>query len=54
MPPVGDKPHRYIFTVYALKDKIQTETAEIPPAQIGFQINFVKIAESSITGYFGR
>lgn len=53
-PPVGDKPHRYIFTVYALKDKIQTETAEIPPAQIGFQINFTKIAESSITGYFGR
>src|SRR6516164_3789379 len=38
-PPPGDKPHRYIFRVYALK----TDKIEVPPdataALVGFMIN---------------
>ena len=37
-PPPGDKPHRYVFTVHALKDRL-----ELPPdataALAGFMIN---------------
>lgn len=53
-PPVGDKPHRYIFTVYALK----TEKIELPldvtAANIGYMINANLISKSSFTAYYGR
>jgi len=53
-PPVGDKPHRYIFTVYALK----TEKIELPldvtAANIGFMINANQIGKSSFTAYYSR
>jgi len=52
-PPVGDKPHRYIFTLYALKGKIDAGP-DTPAAQIGFQINSLKIGEATLTGYYGR
>ena len=52
-PPVGDKPHRYILTVYALKDKVPLE-AEVPAAQVGYYINSLKIGEASLTAYYGR
>lgn len=53
-PPVGDKSHRYIFTLYALKDKIAVGDAHVPAAQIGYQINQLKIAQTEIIGYYGR
>ena len=53
-PPPGDKPHRYIFTVYALK----TDKLDIPPdatgARVGFMINANKLASASFTAKFGR
>ncbi len=52
-PPVGDKPHHYIFTLYALKDKIPLG-ADVPAAQIGFYINSLKIAETKMTATYGR
>ena len=53
-PPQGDKPHRYIFTVYALK----TDKLDIPgdatAALAGFMINANQIGKASFTGKYGR
>lgn len=53
-PPIGDKPHRYIFTVYALK----IEKIEVPPeasaALIGFMINSNSLGKASFTVKYGR
>jgi Raf kinase inhibitor-like YbhB/YbcL family protein len=53
-PPPGDKPHRYVFTVYALK----TEKIDVPPdasaAMIGFMANANKLAKASFTARYGR
>jgi hypothetical protein len=53
-PPAGAKPHRYIFTIHALK----VEKIELPPnataAMAGFFINQNAIGKASITGYYGR
>ena len=53
-PPVGDKPHRYNFTLHALKvDKLdlpQGATASLA----GFMINANSIGKASLTGTYGR
>ncbi len=53
-PPAGDKPHRYTFTVYALKaDKL-----ELPPnataSLSGFMVNANAIGKASFTSTYGR
>ena len=53
-PPEGDKPHRYIFTVYALNTKKIEQDADARPELIGFFINSHAIAKASIMAYFGR
>lgn len=53
-PPVGDKPHRYIFTLHALKtDKIDVPT-DATAALIGYMINANRIDKASFTAYYGR
>ena len=53
-PPVGDKPHRYIFTVHALKvDKIEPP-ADATAALIGFLINANRLGKASFTAKYGR
>jgi len=53
-PPKGDKPHRYIFTVYALDtDKID-QNSEARPELIGFFLNSHAIAKASIMAYHSR
>jgi Raf kinase inhibitor-like YbhB/YbcL family protein len=53
-PPPGDKPHRYIFTVYALKtDKIDAPT-DATAALIGFMINANKLGKASFEAKYGR
>lgn len=53
-PPKGDKPHRYIFTVHALK----IEKLDVPPdataALIGFMINANRLGKASFTAKYGR
>jgi Raf kinase inhibitor-like YbhB/YbcL family protein len=53
-PPQGDKPHRYIFTVYALKiDKIDLPT-DASAALIGFMIHSYSHGNASFTAQYGR
>ena len=52
-PPKGDKPHRYFFTVYGLKDKIEAH-ADTPAAQIGFQLHFKTIKKASLLALFNQ
>jgi len=53
-PPAGDKPHHYIFTLYALKvDKLDVP-ADASPALIGFYVHANKLAATKITALFGR
>ena len=52
-PPAGDKPHRYIFTVHALKDKIEVP-ADATAALTGFMINGNSLGKASFTARYGR
>ena len=53
-PPVGDKPHRYIVTLYALNtDKLDLD-ANATAAMVGFSLNATMIEKTSITATFGR
>jgi Raf kinase inhibitor-like YbhB/YbcL family protein len=52
-PPPG-KPHRYIFTVFALKtDKIEVP-ADATAALIGFNLNGNALGKASFTAKYGR
>ena len=52
-PPKGDKPHHYIFTVYALKvDKIDADE-NASGAMVGFMLNANKLGKASFTGTYG-
>ena len=53
-PPPGDKPHHYIFTVYALKvDSIPLD-ADAPGAQVGFYVRQNTLAKATLTARYGR
>jgi Raf kinase inhibitor-like YbhB/YbcL family protein len=53
-PPAGDKPHRYNFTLHALK----VEKLELPAGAraslAGFMVNANSIGKASLTGKYGR
>src|SRR5450755_119325 len=53
-PPAGDKPHRYIFTVYALKTEKIDAPAASTAAMVGYMLNGDQLAKSSVTTYYGR
>jgi Raf kinase inhibitor-like YbhB/YbcL family protein len=53
-PPAGDKPHRYIFTLYALKVPRLEVGADATAAFAGFNINGNKLASATFTAYYGR
>jgi len=53
-PPPGDKPHRYIFTVHALKtDKIDAP-ADASAALVGFMIHANHLGKASFEAKYGR
>jgi Raf kinase inhibitor-like YbhB/YbcL family protein len=52
-PPAGDKPHRYNFTLYALKTgKLDVSGATASLA--GYMVNAHSIGKARLTGKFGR
>jgi Raf kinase inhibitor-like YbhB/YbcL family protein len=53
-PPQGDKPHRYIFTVHALKTEKIDAPADASAALVGFMINANRLAKASFTATYGR
>ena len=53
-PPAGDKPHRYVFTVYALNTEKLDIAANSTQALAGFTINGAKLATASMTALYGR
>ncbi len=53
-PPAGDKPHRYIFTVYALKlDKLELPP-DASPAMVGFMTRANQLGSASLTATYAR
>ena len=53
-PPAGDKPHRYVFTLYALKvDKLGVDPGATA-AMAGFMLNANALGKTGFTVYYGR
>jgi Raf kinase inhibitor-like YbhB/YbcL family protein len=53
-PPEGDHPHRYLFTVFAVKtDKLDVK-ADTSAAVVGFNLHFNTLAKAEIMGLFKR
>ncbi|MDK2082226.1 YbhB/YbcL family Raf kinase inhibitor-like protein [Aliarcobacter butzleri] len=53
-PPVGDKAHRYIFTVHALDIETLGLDKNTNAATVGYYINSHTIAKASIISYYNR
>lgn len=53
-PPAGDKPHRYVFTVHALKVESLPLDAKAPGAMVGYYLSQNRLAQASFTRTFGR
>ena len=53
-PPPGDKPHRYVFSVYALKAEKLDVPGDASAALVGFMINANKLAVAKFTAHYGR
>lgn len=53
-PPAGDPPHRYVFTLFALKvDKLDV-TADSSGALVGFNTHMNTIGKATFTAKYGR
>ena len=53
-PPPGDKPHHYVFTVFALKVAKLGVPATATAAMVGFNLNANALAKGTLTARFGR
>jgi Raf kinase inhibitor-like YbhB/YbcL family protein len=53
-PPQGDKPHRYNFTVYALKVEKLELPANATASLTGFLLNGNMLGKASFTALYGR
>lgn len=53
-PPTGDKPHRYTFTVHALKvDKLPLD-ADSPAAMVGYFLHQNTLKKAVLNAQYGR
>lgn len=53
-PPPGDKPHRYVFTVYALDVEALPLDENATGAMVGFNLNSHALAKGKLTATFSR
>ncbi|MGZ3769301.1 MAG: YbhB/YbcL family Raf kinase inhibitor-like protein [Bdellovibrio sp.] len=53
-PPPGDKPHRYVVTVYAMKVPTVDLNQDSSGAMVGFNLNNNSITKATVTFNFGR
>lgn len=53
-PGKGDKPHRYVFTVYALNTDRLDLPAAATAAYVGFNIHSHQLAKATLTALYGR
>ena len=53
-PPKGDKPHRYIFTVYALDVPMLNADEKAHPPMVGFLLFQHTLAKASLVTHYGR
>lgn len=53
-PPRGDAPHRYRFTVHALKVPRLDLDAHAMPALVGYQINANSLEQATLTARYAR
>ena len=53
-PPVGDSPHHYRFTVFALKVDRLDLPSNATAAYVGFNLNGNKLATAQLTALYGR
>lgn len=52
-PPAGDKPHRYNFTLYALKIE-RLDATGASASLVGYMVNGNAVGRAKLTGKFGR
>jgi Raf kinase inhibitor-like YbhB/YbcL family protein len=52
-PPRGQKPHHYVFTLFALKRRLPLASGA-PPQAVKADIASAKLASASMLGLFGR
>jgi len=53
-PPPGDKPHRYIFMLHALKVPRIDLPADASAAMVGYMLHANTIAQTRLTAIYGR
>ena len=53
-PPAGDKPHRYQFTVYALKTDQLPLDENAPAAMVGFYLHQNSIKKAVVKAQYAR
>ena len=54
-PPKGDKPHRYIFTLFAVDvDKLPVPGPDVSAAVVGFMLHFHTKGKATVTAKYGR
>ena len=53
-PPKGDKPHHYVFTVYALNADRLDLPAAATAAYVGFNLHGHQLGKATLTAMYGR
>jgi Raf kinase inhibitor-like YbhB/YbcL family protein len=53
-PPAGDKPHRYVFTLHALKVEKLDVDLQTSAALVGFNVHMEEIGRATLTARYGR
>jgi Raf kinase inhibitor-like YbhB/YbcL family protein len=53
-PPAGDKPHHYVFTIYALNTDKLDIPANATAAYVGFNIHGHQLGKATLTALYSR